>query len=145
MPENSPQTFANHTRLDPPFHFFVAPVTALSVLVAIWETIQRPSFETAWFIVFTLAVAVLAFKARTYALKAQDRVIRLEERMRLSEALPAALRTRIGELSESQLIALRFAADAELPSLVEKALSGKLSSVQIKKAIVIWRPDYFRI
>jgi hypothetical protein len=65
--------------------------------------------------------------------------------MRLSEALPAALRTRIGELSESQLIALRFAADAELPSLVEKALSGKLSSVQIKKAIVIWRPDYFRI
>jgi hypothetical protein len=145
MPENTPQTFSNHTRLDRPFHFFVAPVTAISVLVAIWETIQRPGFETAWSIVFALAVAVLAFKARSYALRAQDRVIRLEERMRLSEALPETLRLRIGELSESQLIALRFACDAELPGLVEKALSGRLSNAEIKKTIVSWRPDYFRV
>jgi hypothetical protein len=93
----------------------------------------------------TVAVALAGFKARIYALKVQDRLIRLEERLRLQGLLSEPLRSRIGELTESQLVALRFASDAECPSLMEKALSQKLAIADIKKAIVNWRPDYFRV
>ena len=145
MPEKMPQTFANYTRLDPPFHMFVVPVAGISLLVAIWYLIQNPSFYSAWLVVVAVAAIVLVLKTRTYALKAQDRVIRLEERLRLASLLPQSLCSRIGELTESQLIALRFASDPELPGLVEKTLSGKLASADIKKGIVTWRPDYWRI
>ena len=145
MPEKMPQTFANYMRLDPPYHMFVVPVVGINLLVAIWQLIQNPGFYSAWQVVLAAALIVLALKARMYALKAQDRVIRLEERLRLASLLPATLCSRIGELSESQLIALRFACDAEVPALVEKTLSGKLAGAEIKKAIVTWRPDYWRI
>jgi len=145
MPEKMPQTLANHTRLDPPFHMFVIPVAGISLLVAIWHLIQDPGFYSAWLVVVAAAAIVLALKVRLYALKAQDRVIRLEERLRLASVLPQSLCSRIGELSESQLIALRFAADEELPGLADKTLSGKLSGAEIKKAIATWRPDYWRI
>ena len=145
MPEKMPQTLANHTRLDPPFHMFVIPVAGISLLVAIWNLIQSPGFYSAWLVVVAAAAIVLALKVRLYALKAQDRVIRLEERLRLASLLPQSLCSRIGELSESQLIALRFASDAELPGLADKTLSGKLSGAEIKKAIATWRPDYWRI
>ena len=145
MPEKMPQTLANHTRLDPPFHMFVIPVAGISLLVAIWHLIQDPGFYSAWLVVVAAAAIVLALRARIYALKAQDRVIRLEERLRLASLLPQSLCSRIAELSESQLIALRFASDAELPGLADKTLSGKLSGAEIKKAIATWRPDYWRI
>ena len=145
MPEKMPQTLTNHTRLDPPFHMFVIPVAGISLLVAIWYLIQNPGFYSAWLVVVAAAAIVLALKIRLYALKAQDRVIRLEERLRLASLLPQSLCSRIGELSESQLIALRFAADEELPGLADKTLSGKLSGAEIKKAIATWRPDYWRI
>ena len=145
MAEKMPQTYANYTRLDPPFHMFVVPVVGINLLVAIWQLIQNPGFYSAWMVVFAAALIVLALKARLYALKAQDRVIRLEERLRLASLLPEASRSRIGELTESQLIALRFASDAEAPALVERALSAKLAGAEIKKAIVTWRPDYWRV
>ena len=84
-------------------------------------------------------------KARMYATKLQDRIIRMEERQRLYGLLPETLRARIGELSEAQLVGLRFASDAELPGLVEETLAKKLSAAQIKKSIKVWRPDYFRV
>jgi hypothetical protein len=84
-------------------------------------------------------------KARLYATKLQDRIIRMEERQRLYALLPETLRARIGELSEAQLVGLRFASDAELPGLVEETLAKKLSRAQIKKSIKVWRPDYFRV
>jgi hypothetical protein len=145
MPEKTTQTLANYTRLDPPFHMFVMPVSGISLLVAIWYLIQNPSFYSAWLVVVAAAAIVLVLRTRMYALKAQDRVIRLEERLRLASLLPQSLCSRIGELSESQLIALRFASDAELPALTEKTLSGNLAGAEIKKAIVTWRPDYWRI
>jgi len=145
MPDQMPQTFANHTRFDPPYHFFVIPVLAITVLLTIWNLIQNASFSSAWMVVVALALVVLALKSRIYALKVQTRVIRLEERLRLATLLPESLRARIPQLTEGQLVALRFASDAEIPGLVEKALAANLPNREIKKAIVNWRPDYFRV
>jgi len=88
---------------------------------------------------------IAVFKIRLYALKVQDRVIRLEQRLRLAIVLAEPLRSRIPELTEAQLIALRFASDAEVPKLAERALTEKLSQTDIKKAIQTWRPDYWRV
>jgi hypothetical protein len=145
MPASATQNYKNHTRLDPPFHFFLLPVAAINVLGAVWKLWQHPSLTFAWLVILSIAGAVALVKIRTYALKAQDRVIRLEERMRLAQLLPAAQHGRIGELTEPQLIALRFAPDAEIPSLVEKTLASNMRAGDIKKAIVNWRPDYFRV
>jgi hypothetical protein len=96
-------------------------------------------------VIFSIAILVVTMKARLYATKLQDRIIRMEERQRLYALLPETLRARIGELSEAQLVGLRFASDAELPGLVEETLAKKLSRAQIKKSIKVWRPDYFRV
>lgn len=145
MAEKKPQTLANHTRLDPLFHFVALPIFAVAVLVGIVHVIWRPSLHTGAFFVLSVAAAITLYKTRTYALKVQDRVIRLEERLRLSTLLPDPLRARIPELTEGQLVALRFASDAEVPKLAERALTEKLSPADIKKAIQNWRPDYWRV
>jgi hypothetical protein len=145
MSDQTPQTFSNHARFDPPFHFFAIPVMAITLVIVIWNLIKNPSFPLAWGVVFMLALIVVSLKSRIYALKAQDRVIRLEERLRLSMLLPEPLRARVLELTEGQLVALRFASDGEVSSLVEKTLAGNLPGAEIKKAIVIWRPDYYRV
>jgi len=145
MAEKKPQTFANHTRLDPLFHFVALPIFILAVIVGIVHFIWRPSLHTGAFFVVSVAAAIALLKTRLYALKVQDRVIRLEERLRLSSLLSEPLRSRIPELTEGQLIALRFASDAEVPKLVERVLSEKLSPADIKKAIQTWRPDYWRV
>ena len=146
MAENTQQNYANHTRWDPPFHFFVIPVFMITVIVNIWNLIQSPfSFSAVWMVIFSIAVVVAGLKIRLYALKVQDRVIRLEERLRCATLVSEPIRSRIGELTEGQCIALRFASDAELPALVEKTLAGKLAGKEIKQNIANWRPDYFRI
>ncbi len=145
MAEKVPQSLSNHTRFDPPFHFFVLPVFAITAIIAIVHLVQYPSLHAAWLVVFMLAATVAAVKTRTYALKVQDRVIRLEERLRLAILVDKPLRARIVELTESQLVGLRFASDAELPGLAARALSEKLSKAEIKKAITQWRPDYWRV
>ena len=146
MAENTTQSYTNHTRWDPPFHFFAIPVFMVTVVVNIWNLIQGPfSFSAVWMVIFSIAVVVAALKIRLYALKVQDRVIRLEERVRCAALLSEPVRSRIGELTEAQCIALRFASDAELPGLVEKTLAGNLPGKEIKKSIANWRPDYFRV
>ena len=145
MAEKVPQSLANHTRFDPPFHFFILPVFAITVIVAIVNLVRYPSLQTAWLVVFTVAATTAVVKVRTYALKLQDRIIRLEERLRLAILVDKPLRAHIVELSESQLVGLRFASDGELPALTARALSEKLSRAEIKKAVTQWRPDYWRV
>ena len=152
MAETKPQTFANHTRWDPLYHFFVLPVFLLGLILTLIHFFAhithgdlRDHIHAFLLILLALAFLMLAFKVRLYALMVQDRVIRLEERLRLTQLLPDPLRSRIPELTEAQLCGLRFASDAELPKLAERAMNEKLSRADIKRAIQTWRPDYWRV
>jgi hypothetical protein len=146
MAEQIQQTYANHTRLHPPFHFFLAPGAVMLLILTIINVFRHYPRLDAWIL---LLMAVLFFAAlflvRLYPLRAQDRIIRLEERLRLEAVLSAEFVPRIRELTEAQLIALRFASDRELPALVEKTLTAKMPARDIKKAIVTWRADTFRV
>ena len=144
MAEKSAQSFANHVRWDPAFHFFAVPVLLITFIASIVYVVRFPSLMSGWAVVFFAAALLLALKSRLYALRVQDRVIRLEERLRLATLAPE-MRARIGELSEPQLIGLRFACDAEAPGLAERALKDKLSRQDIKKSVVGWRADYWRV
>ena len=145
MAEKKAQSFGNHGRYDPLFHFFVLPVFGLSTLAAVALFLWHPSLHSAWRFVLLAAATVAVTKIRVNALRVQDRVIRLEERLRLASLLPESSRSRIPELTEGQLIALRFASDGEVAQLAERALAEKLSPADIKKAIQTWRPDYWRV
>lgn len=145
MANEAPQTYANHTRWDPLFHFFIVPVFLITLIGMIVVALRHPNIHSAWMVVVTVALLTLAVKTRLYALKVQERVIRLEERLRLSTLLAEPLRSRIGELTVSQLIALRFASDAEISALVGATLTNNWSRAEIKKQITNWRADEFRV
>jgi hypothetical protein len=146
MAENVAQSYANHTRLHPPFHFFLAPGSMVLLILTIVNVVQHVHRLESWIL---LLMGVLLFVAviliRTNPLRAQDRLIRLEERLRLQALLQAGMTARIGDLTESQLVALRFASDAELAALVQRVLAEKMPAKDIKKAIVTWRADTFRV
>jgi heme/copper-type cytochrome/quinol oxidase subunit 4 len=152
MAETKPQNLANHTRWDSPFHFYVLPIFVLALILTlvhffahITEGDLRDHIHAILLILLAVAFLLLVFKVRLYSLKVQDRVIRLEERLRLTQLLSEPLRSRIPELTEGQLCALRFASDAEIPKLVERTLKENLKRADIKKAIQNWRPDYWRV
>jgi hypothetical protein len=145
MAERKPQTFANHTRLDPLFHFFALPVFIFLAIAGLVHFVMHPSLHSGLMFVVGVAAAVVVVKSRLTALRVQDRVIRLEERLRLSSLMSEPMRSRIPELTERQLVALRFASDAEVAKLADRAISEKLSPADIKKAIQTWRPDYWRV
>lgn len=98
MAAQTAQNYANHTRLDPFFHMFVLPIGGLNILAAIAYLVRHPSYWAAWLVVIAIVGAVAIVKIRTYALRVQDRVIRLEERLRLSQLLSEPQRSRIGDL-----------------------------------------------
>ena len=140
------QTYASHRRFIPEFHFFVLPVLVANVIGTIVAFVRHPRFDTAWGIVVAVALAIGIWTARAMALRAQDRIIRLEESARLDRLLPPDLRGRAGELSIGQLIAIRFAPDDEVPDLVRRALDGELARQgDIKRAIRNWRADHLRV
>ena len=145
MAGQTAQTYANHTRWDPAYHFFVVPVAGINVVVTIWNLIKSPSLAAGWFVILAIAAVVAVLKLRIYPIKAQDRIIRLEERLRLGQLLAGPLRSRIGDLTEAQLVGLRFASDGDVPALVEKALGSGMSQKEIKQAVASWRADYFRV
>jgi hypothetical protein len=140
------QTYANHTRWHTPFHFILAPILVINFIWAIVEFYRNPGWNHGWWIVVSFALIMLAVLARTNALKAQDRIIRLEERLRYQQVLPAELAQQTGSLTARQIVALRFAADEELAGLVTEVLEGRIGTpTEIKKAIKNWRADTFRV
>ena len=146
MAEKIPQTYDNHVRLHPPFHFFLMPGGIVLLILAIVNLVRHSDLLEAW-ILLLIAVMwpVAMLLIRINPLKVQDRLIRLEELERYAALLDEPLRSRVRELTESQVVALRFACDAELPGLIEKTLSSKMKPADIKKSIVTWRADTFRV
>jgi hypothetical protein len=142
----TPQTFSNHTRWQPPIHFFVLPVMLINVFWAVIVFVKDPNWNSGWWIIVSLALLVLVFFVRLNPLKAQDRIIRLEERLRYQQVLSPAVFQQTSTLEAGQIIALRFAGDDELEELVGAVLAGKLTKTsEIKRTIRRWRADTFRV
>src|SRR5258706_8754039 len=140
------QSFANHGKVFPPFHFFVVPVMTINL---IWSLYQLKVMGFSWDglerVLLALGLALGFLSVRAMALKVQDRVIRLEERLRYERMLPAELKPRIGEFTVDQLVALRFACDTELPALARTVLDDKVRERKaIKQMVKTWKPDYLR-
>ena len=139
------QHFENHAKFVPAFHFFAIPVLLINVIWSIVRVIRHPSYEAGFSVLVAIALFMLGFLARIFALTVQDRVIRLEMRLRMQQVLPADLRARIPEFEVGQLVALRFASDAELPELARKVLQDKLTDRKvIKKMVRDWQADFLR-
>src|ERR671912_527782 len=119
---SEPQSFKNHARIVPLFHGFAFPIVAINMFWTLYRAVTRPSWDTAIAALVGMALVALFFFARIFALTVQDRVIRMEMRLRLREVLPPDLVPRIPELTRGQLVALRFASDAELPFLTRRVL-----------------------
>ena len=140
------QTLATHRRWIPMWHFFAIPVLVANVIVVATHFARDPQLINGWAVIVAIALLVGILLSRTMPLRAQDRIIRLEERSRLERVLPSDLRGRVGELTPSQLVAIRFAPDDEVPELTRRALSGELKSQgDIKRAIRNWRSDHLRV
>jgi hypothetical protein len=143
--ERPPQTFANHARYVPLYHFALAGIVILNLGYAIWRVVKNASVGTGLNLLVAVGLSIMYFYMRQFALTVQDRVIRLEMRLRLERLLPTDLKPRIGELTVDQLIALRFASDAELPALARRVLDERIADrTTIKKMISSWNPDYLR-
>jgi len=140
------QSYATHRRFFPLFHFFAIPLLVINLIVRIiYAWMHRGARLVWWEVVVALALIAVAFASRIMALTVQNRLIRLEETMRLQRCLPDDLRGRVGELSSGQLIALRFCGDDEVAGLTRSVLDGKLKGRnEIKKQIKTWRPDTMR-
>jgi hypothetical protein len=139
------QNLKNHARFDPAYHFLLFAVYLLNLIYAGFHLYRQPSLSSGWYLVVSLLAVVPLLKLRTYPLKVQDRVIRLEERLRLQTLAPQEWRTQLHRLNEDQLIAIRFAADDEVVELATQALEQNLTRKQIKERIRNWRPDNWRV
>ena len=140
------QTRASHRRFIPAWHFFVLPILGINVGVTAVRLARAPSLGNAWVVIVAIALLLGIFFSRSMPLRAQDRVIRLEEQLRLDRILPPDLRARIDELTPEQFIGLRFAPDEEVSELTGRSLSGELKTrTDIKRAIQNWRADHFRV
>lgn len=152
---NEQQSFANHAKFVPAFHFFAGPVLIANLIWAVVQSVHvlLSGHLNSWLVVGVVfhvlvagALVVTVFLARIFALGVQDRVIRLEERLRYQQALSEDLKPRIGEFTINQLVSLRFASDEELPALARKVLDGRINDRRtIKRMIQNWRADYQRI
>jgi hypothetical protein len=141
----APQSFQNHTKFFPMFHFFVLPILAINLIRAIVVAVRAFSWSTAFGVLFALALVALALASRLMALTVQDRVIRMEMWLRLQSVLPADLKPRIPEFTRDQLVAMRFASDGELPTLARKVLDERLGERKaIKQLVQNWQPDHLR-
>jgi hypothetical protein len=150
MAEPTAQSYASHAKYVPGFHFLTFGILTINLLWSLfrlfWGIPGIPVPDRLLNVAVAVALALLGWYLRVFPLKAQDRIIRLEERLRLERLLPADLRPRIGDLRPGQLIALRFASDEELPELTREVLAGTLATPgDIKKKVRSWRADHFRM
>jgi hypothetical protein len=148
MPSNAPQSFQNHARRDVVF-LTVGVIFLINAIAQIVRTVQINLHHFNFYSILRLAVSIalvlLALTVRRYATHNQDRLIRLEERLRFAAILPPTLLTQSAALTEKQYVALRFASDAEIPTLIQRTLTENLAPKQIKEAITTWRTDDFRV
>ena len=145
MPETT-QTYESHVRYHVPFHFVLTPLLFINLVWSLVSLYREPGTEGVKDLLVAFLLVFIGVLARLNALKAQDRVIRLEEQLRFQRVLPADLAKRAEALQPGQIIALRFASDEELPHLVQQTLEGKFAtSKDIKLAIQHWRSDYLRV
>jgi hypothetical protein len=145
MSQPLPQNFENHVRNLPAYHFVTFPLFFLNFCYALYQAAMHFSWANVFGLALAVALVLLAVVARTMVLTVQDRVIRLEERLRMRALLPADLQPHIDEFTVKQLVALRFASDGELPALARKVVEGKIEDQKtIKKMIAGWRADHQR-
>jgi hypothetical protein len=145
MSNTTSQSLKSHARLDPVYHFFLALIVIANLIIVIVHAVRHFSFLSVWLVVLSLALFFLLLRMRQYPLKVQDRVIRLEERLRLQALAPAEWHAQIYRLNEDQLIGLRFAGDEEVVALAKMALEENLTRKQIKERIRNWRADNWRV
>jgi len=146
MADNTPQTLENHTNFVPLFHYVAAPIFLINLILALYRMFAGFSFETAWGVVIAVGLILITFFARGFALGAQDRVIRLEERLRMHGLLPDDLKPHIDDFTMDQLAGLRFASDDELPKLARQIIDDGIADRKaIKQMVVTWRADYQRL
>jgi len=146
MSEEPTQSFANHARMVPGFHYVTGGLTLVYLIWSLWRLVSERSAAALQGAIGAGALVGTYWYARNFPLKAQDRVIRLEEQLRLARLLPAELKVRASALTARQLISLRFASDAEVPELVEWIIAnGDASGKMIKQRIRTWRPDHHRV
>ncbi len=139
------QSYENHARTVPAYHFVAFPIFAINVGWSAYRAFVSFSFESVLALLVAIALVLFFFLARVFALTVQDRVIRLEMRLRLTQLLPADLRSRVNDFTVAQLVGLRFASDQELPDLARKVLEEKLTDRKaIKQAVRNWQPDLLR-
>ncbi len=144
MPQTS-QSYANHVRLVPPFHYGLLSLFMVNLGWTIYRAVQAPSVDTVLGALMAAGIILLALFARGFVLTVQDRVIRLEMRLRMKEVLPVSMHPRIGDFTKGQLVALRFACDEELPALAEKVLRDNIQDKKtIKQMVRNWQADNLR-
>ena len=145
MSEKKPQNYKNHAKFIPVFHYIALPLLLVNFFGALFRVTQEISFYTLNDVGLAISLIVVAVFTRLFALKAQDRVIRLEEQIRMQTFLPDALKAQVGRLTMGQIVALRFASDEELADLTQEALGQNTSPNALKQAVKTWRPDYNRV
>ncbi len=140
------QTFATHRKFVPLYHYVTLPILLGNLLISLYYLVRAPGLPSVWALAMGIALFLTALFARVFALHAQDRVIRLEERMRLRELLPGTLASRIPQFTRDQLIAMRFASDEELPDLAAAVLASDVRKRDdIKKMVKSWRADDYQV
>lgn len=140
------QNFANHRKFVPLFHYVMAPILFGNLFVHLYDLVRGPNLPNLGAFLVAFAILIAAFSGRLFALQAQDRVIRLEERLRMRELLPADLQARIPEITREQIIGLRFASDEELPALVAQVLRDNIQKRdEVKKLVKHWRADHHQL
>jgi len=142
---DAPQSLKNHGRLDPPYHVFTFGLYLANLVFAVISEVRHTDYVSTWYLLVSIFVIVPILKLRMYPLKVQDRVIRLEERLRLQALAPPEWHAQIYRINEDQLIGLRFASDDEVVELAKQALEHGWNRKQIKERIKSWRPDEWRV